>query len=326
MLKLAVAVLLFGSIAIAQTPAPKRPIAEVIAELSDKSAEVRSKAAWTLSRQYADSPERLDPLAKAATSDPDANVRSSALAALDPKTLGSSPRWTKLYLQILTHDTEETVRKLAALRLTPADASTADALLAAWSKETAFKVRNQIVNALVEGKVPKLVDILLAMVEKDPKPGRALEALARTGDPRAIPVLKAAAKRGVTGAVGTALAALAEMKDPAVDDIVLEFLDGSEDEQQTAIMALISSPRAADPRQTPKLVKIWQAQDKGERKSSVAKLKKYDNGEDDAPIHNITRLLRKIAETDQSPCDARSAAKGEVKAYLTKILPKTCGQ
>ena len=55
------------------------------------------------------------------------------------------------------------------------------------------------------------------------------------------------------------------------------------------------------------MTKTWEAQDKAARKRSY------------------TRLLRNIVEVDQSPCEARTAAKGELKTYLTKILPKACG-
>jgi len=86
------------------------------------------------------------------------------------------------------------------------------------------------------------------------------------------------------------------------------------------------SVKRSDPRQTPKLVKVWQAQDKAARKRSVAKLEAHDEMEDDHDIHHVSDQLRAIAETDQSPCEARTAAKGELKTYLTKILPKDCGK
>jgi HEAT repeat protein len=310
------------SLAFAQTPPPKRPIAEVIAELSNKDPEVRSKAAWTLGHDYPDSPERLDPLEKAATSDPDATVRSNALGALDLKELGKTPRWTKVFLKILTTDANENVRGMALMRLSPVEPSNVEALIAAHEKETAFRVRNRIISALVDAKVPKLNDFLVRVVSTHPQPGRAINELARSGDPRAFATLKAAAKRGVDGVV----AEIVYIKDPAVDDYMLELLDGSEDDQYVAITALVNSHRPSDPRLTPKLIKSWQGQSKADRKESVAKLKKFDNGDDDASIHNITRLLRAIAENDQAPCDARTAAKGELKTYLTKILPKTCGK
>jgi hypothetical protein len=310
------------SLAFAQTPPPKRPIAEVIAELSDKSPEVRSKAAWTLGRHYADSPERLDPLEKAATSDPDATVRSNALSALDLKELGKTPRWTKVFFKILTTDENESVREIALMRLSPVEPANVNALIAAHDNEKSFRVRNRIISALADAKPPKLNDFLVRVVETHPQPGRALGYLAHSGDPRAFATLKAAAKRGIAGVVSE----LVYIKDPAVDDYMLELLDGSADDQDTAITALVNSNRTPDPRLTPKLIKSWQAQSKAARKESVAKLKKFDNGEDDAPIHSITRLLRDVAEVDQSPCDARTAAKGEVKTYLTKILPKTCGK
>ena len=145
-------------------------------------------------------------------------------------------------------------------------------------------------------------------------------------DPRAILVLKAAAKRGASGSAGSALLELALIKDPAVDDILLEFLDGTKDEQWNAITAIANSNRAADPRWTPRLTKIWQAEDKATRKRSLSKLKKYDEGEDSDPIHDITRVLRDVAEAHQEPCAARLAAKGELKTYLTKILPEVCGK
>ncbi|MEJ7596673.1 MAG: hypothetical protein WKG01_02085 [Kofleriaceae bacterium] len=102
-------------------------------------------------------------------------------------------------------------------------------------------------------------------------------------------------------------------------------LDGTSDEQWSAIAALANSNRPSDPRLTPRLIKVWQAQDKATRKRSISKLKAFDNGEDGDSIHEITRLLRDVAKSYQEPCAARLVAKGEVRKYLTKILPKVCG-
>jgi HEAT repeat protein len=314
---------LFTSVATAQ-PA-KAPIADVIAKLSDNDPKVRSQAAWSLGRHYADDPARLDPLEKVASSDPVAVVRSNALGALDPKDIGKSPRWTKLFLKILTTDSEPEVRVLAAMRLTPAEPATFDAMIAALDKETAPRVRNQILDALVAGKAPKLTDLLVKIVETHPDPGGAVGLLAGSGDPRAIPALKAAALRADPKYSNSALKALIETKDPAVDDIVLEFIDDKKWAMQT-IRFLVSAKRI-DPRQTPKLAKVWQSQSKAVRKRSVSKLKAHDAMEDDHDIHHLTDQLRAIAAKDQSPCEARTAAKkGELKAYLAKILPKECGK
>jgi hypothetical protein len=318
MFRTVVVLMLLASLAVAQTP-PTRPIADVIAELSDKSPQVRSKAAWALGK-YTDNPARLDPLEKTVTSDPDATVRANALSSLSPRDVPKEARWRKLYFTILTGDADENVRTIGAMHLTPADPAHVNVLVGIHDKDKSHRVRNQIISALVEGNVPKLADILIKIVENHPQPGRAIDALARSGDPRAIPVLKAAAKRSTGGA----LSAMAYIKDPAVDEIFLEFLDGSKDEQWTAIVALATSNRTADPRQTPKLIKIWQAQDKATRKRSISKLKAFDIGEDDDPVHDITRLIRDIAKVHQGPCAALLLAKGETKTYLTKILAAGC--
>ncbi|HEY5938976.1 MAG TPA: HEAT repeat domain-containing protein [Kofleriaceae bacterium] len=322
--RVVVLVLMFlTSLAVAQTPA-KRPIADVIAELSDKSPDVRSKAAYALGK-YTDDPARLTPLEKAATSDPVATVRANAMSSLSPRDVDAKEaRWRKLYFTVLTGDADENVRKIGAMFLTPADPAHVNVLVGIHDKEKSHRVRNQIITALVDGKVPKLVDILIKIVENHPQPGRAIDALAFSGDPRAIPVLKAAAKRGATGSTGGALGALAHIKDPAVDDILLEFLGGTKDDQWSAITAITNSNRKADPRQTPLLIKIWQGEDKATRKRSISKLKAFDNGEDADSIHDITRILRDIAEADQAPCAAQLLAKGELKTYLKKILADGC--
>lgn len=315
--------LLLASLAGAQAP-QKRPIADVIAELSDKAPEVRSKAAYALGK-YTDDPSRLAPLEKAATSDAVATVRANALSSLSPRDVDAKEaRWRKLYFTVLTSDSDENVRQIAAMYLTPADPAHVNVLVGIHDKEKSHRVRNQIITALVDGKVPKLVDILVKIVETHPQPGRAINALAQSGDPRAIPVLKAAAKRGASGSTGGALGALAQIKDPAVDDILLEFLGGTKEEQWSAITAVVNSNRTADPRQTPLLIKVWQGEDKASRKRSISKLKAFDNGEDSEPIHDITRILRDIAEAHQAPCAAKLLAKGELKTYLTKILAAGC--
>src|SRR5688500_12386691 len=126
-------VVLLSSLAFAQKA--KRPIAEVLAELSDKNPEVRRHAAWEL-KEYGDSPERLDPLEKLATSDPDAHVRSVALSVLGPHEVGKAARWRKLYLTILSSDTDEQVRKTAAMHLSPAEPAAVNVLLGIFEKES----------------------------------------------------------------------------------------------------------------------------------------------------------------------------------------------
>lgn len=311
-------VLLFASSAVAQTD--KKPIAEVIAKLSDPDPSVRSNAAWTLGRRYADDPARLDALEKA-VSDSEGVVRANALGALGPKEVGAGARWQKLYLRVVADDADRNLREMAARFLTPADASTFGPLKTALQREKEPNVRNQLLTALVEGKMPGINDLLVELVATD-EPGRALAELARSGDPRAIPALKAAAEKASPEYLNSAMDALATIKDPAVDDVMLAFLDGPK--AMDALHAVIAVKRV-DVRQAPALVKLWSAQPKASRKRAVAKLKAFDNMEDDHPIHQITEQLRRIAAVDRQPCDARGAAKGELKTYLTKILPKACG-
>ncbi len=315
-----VLVLLLASSAGAQSP-DRKPIEEVIAKLADTETSVRSKAAWTLGRHYADDAARLDPLEKTVTSDPEAVVRANALSALSPSEVGKGPRWQKLYLKVVAGDADENVREMAARFLSPADASTFDALVAALEREKAPGVRNQLITALVDGKLPGLNDLLVKLVEGD-DPGRALGALAASGDPRAIPTLQAAAAKASPKYLNSAMDALARIDDPAVDDVLLEFLAGPK--AMDALHGALAVKRV-DVRQTPALIALWTAQDKASRKRSVAKLKAFDRMEDDHPIHQITEQLRRIAKVDASPCQARAAAKGELKTYLTKILPKACG-
>ena len=315
-----VLVLLFASSAGAQTP-DRKPIAEVIAKLSDTDPSVRSNAAWTLGRRYADDAARLEPLEKAAASDPEAVVRANALGALSPTEVGTAPRWQKLYLKVVAGDSDRNLREMAARFLTPADASTFAALTTALEREKEPGVRNQLISALVEGKLPGINDLLVKLVEGD-DPGRAIGELAKSGDPRAIPTLQAAAAKASPKYQNSAMDALARIEDPAVDDLLLEFLAGPK--AMDALHAALAVKRV-DARQTPALIKLWTAQDKASRKRAVAKLKAFDRMEDDHPIHQITEQLRRIAEADASPCEARAAAKGELKTYLTKILPKTCG-
>src|SRR5262245_8749445 len=96
------AVVLSGLLAAAGARAADPPLAELLDKLKSPSAEVRRRAARDLAGRVREE-TRLDPLERAATSDPDPRVRLEALQALSPSYIGigRTPRWKALWVKSL---------------------------------------------------------------------------------------------------------------------------------------------------------------------------------------------------------------------------------
>src|SRR6188768_2825682 len=75
---------------------------ELIAKLSDPSATERGRAAQQLGYLGKSAPERVDPLEKLATSDPDPTVRLRALEALSPQYIDlAGPRFKAFRVKMM---------------------------------------------------------------------------------------------------------------------------------------------------------------------------------------------------------------------------------
>jgi HEAT repeat protein len=316
---LRISILVLGLLSVGRVAAAD-DVDDLIAQLGDKSPDVRRKAAGKLGMMVRED-RRLDPLEKLVTGDPDPKVRLEAFAALRPGLIGigTAPRWKKLRVKVLLNDADVAMRRSAANDLRPAEPDTFDAQLAALKKETDDQVLSTLALSLGDAKAPGLADALLAAVERGVTTGDVLSSLGRTKDPRAVDALAAAARRGVGGAIN----ALIWTGDPKVADVLVELLPAATGDNVDFVVDGLS--KFPDARAVPDLLKTWTKLSKADKKRSMRPYN-IDMGEDsDQMPFSLQEALREIAAIDPAPCAAAKTAKGDLKKYLKKILPKKCG-
>ncbi|HEY5945776.1 MAG TPA: HEAT repeat domain-containing protein [Kofleriaceae bacterium] len=296
------------------------PISELIKSLSDPSAEVRARAAQQLGYRTKEA-GRLDPLEKAATSDPDPIVRLRALEGLSPqyRDIGTAARWKALRVKIMTKDADDKVRYEAVRQLRPAEKDTYAAHFAVLKTDKSPLVKTLVILSLQDTYAPGLVDAIAPMIDDKGVQNTVISTLGFSKDPRAVPILIDAVKRELPFAAG----ALANTSDPRAIEPILAVLDHTTnaDRREEAIRAIVDVP---DGRAVPRLLELWSKLSKADKKLSTRAQQEPMEDMSDLP-HTISAALAAIAEVDQAPCVAAKSATGETKAYLKKILPAKCG-
>jgi HEAT repeat protein len=287
--------------------AEKKPSLDALgAKLADPKPEVRREALRKIAAHPGKDPKQLDLLEKG-LADADAENRKLALGGLALRRTGQEPRWVDVRLKMLA-DVDAGVRKIAAAQLDPSTATTHAKLMAAYKAEKELAVKNALLAGLANGRAPGIVDVMLPLIEDKDVSTRA-EVIARIGyikDPRVVPALIAAAKRGVYGTLN----ALGATDDPRATALFLELLGSStvRDQQIEVVSALGRMP---DERAVPRLIALWTA------------LPKKGKAKDELAVA-IGDTLAVIAINHQAPCDARAKGTAQQKKFLKKVLPKEC--
>jgi HEAT repeat protein len=305
-------VMLFASVARAEDS-----VQDLITKLSDPSPKVRVVAARQLGYR-AKEPSRFDPLEKAATSDPDPEVRLEALKGFAGYIDVDKGRAKALQLKLMK-DPDPKVRYLAVAQQRPATPDTFAAHLALLKSDKDGQVRDIIMLSLHDSKAPGLVDAIIPMIDDKAVQRTVLSTLGYSKDAKAVPPLLDAVKRELPFSVS----ALAATGDPRAVDAMLAVLEKSTNKEmrEDVFRSITSVP---DGRFVPPLLAAWSKLSKADKKLSTAPEQYPGDGMDDVG-HQISFALERIAETDQAPCEAAKTATGELKAYLKKVVPKKCG-
>lgn len=313
MLRALVVVALLAGTARAEDSVP-----DLIAKAADPAPKVRLAAVRSLGNRY-DAAERFAVLEKAATSDPDPEVRLVALRAVAPSFLwGKEPRWKALRIKLMT-DADPKVRYEAVAQQRPATPDVFAAHFALLRSEKDPSVLDILILSLHDAKAPGLVEALVPMIETKAIQHRVISTLGFSHDPKAVAPLLEAVKRELPGSPD----ALAETGDPRAVEVLAGVLEKSTNQELRgeAVGAVRSIPhgRFAAP-----LLAMWSKLSKADKALSTKPQEDPMETLDDLG-HSITAALVAISEVDQAPCDAAKTATAEIKAYLKKVLPAKCG-